>query len=315
MSLDSTQNVAVIGLGTMGHGIAQTFAVAGFNVRCFDESTDARDSLLERVRSNLLQMQDAGVGSADSTQAALGRLSVFDDEREAVNNVQFVTEAVPEDLAVKQQLFSRLDAVAPEDAIIASNSSSFPMTQTAVEMEHPERAVVTHWFNPPHIVPLVEVVPGERTSSETTKTTVQVLEQIGKLAIPLKKEVPGFLINRLQTAFFRELWDLLEQGVASAEDIDRAVSGSIGLRLAALGPFAILDFGGMEITARAYASMVPYMRADSEVPDVVRKMVEAGHYGTKTGKGFYEYTPESIEEAQAERDRRYLALAKLLHGN
>ena len=307
------QTIAVIGLGTMGHGIAQAFAAAGHPVRCYDESVAARESLHRRIESNLRQRIQAGMDTPESVGETLGRIAVFNSERDAVAPAGFVTEAVREDLDVKRECFARVEAVVSRETILASNTSSFPMTGIARDLLHPGRAVVTHWFNPPHLVPLVEVVPGERTTGSTVRTAVDVLERIGKAAVPLKKELPGFLVNRIQVAMQREIWDLLDKGVAEPEDIDRAVRASVGFRLAAIGPLSVRDFGGLDVSALVYRILVSEIRSDTELPRTIGKLVEEGHYGVKTGRGFHEYTPESIDRARNRRDRLFLALLRLLY--
>lgn len=307
------QTIAVIGLGTMGHGIAQAFAAAGHPVRCYDESPTARKSLHRRIESNLRQRIEAGMDTSESVRKTLGRISVFNSERDAVEPAGFVTEAIREDLDVKRECFARVEAVVSRETVLASNTSSFPMTDISRDLSHPGRAVVTHWFNPPHLVPLVEVVPGERTTGSTVRTAVNVLEYIGKVPVPLKKELPGFLVNRIQVAMQREVWDLLDKGVAEAEDIDRAVRASVGFRLAAIGPLTVRDFGGLDVSALVYRILVQDIRSDTELPRNIEKLVEAGHYGVKTGRGFHEYTPESIDQARNRRDRLFLALLRLLY--
>ena len=315
MNVDTINTVAVIGLGTMGHGIAQNFAVAGYGVCCFDEVATVRDSLVARVRANLAQFEEADYLPQGAADTILARIRVVATEAEAVGPADFVTEAVAEDLLVKQELFARLEADVHPETILASNSSSFPITQTSSLMKHPERAIVTHYFNPPHIVPVVEVVPGEKTSEETTCTTHQFLSSIGKKPIRINKEIPGFLVNRVQTAMFREIWDLLDQGIASAEDIDEAIRGSMGMRLAAIGPLKINDFAGLDINVICYKLMIQHMRGDKEVPKKVQQLVDEGNFGVKTGKGIYDYTPDSIQDEMACRDQRYLALVKLFHAS
>ena len=314
MDLQAINTVAVLGLGTMGHGIAQVFALAGYHVRCYDADAAARDTLLDRIGGNLAQMVRAGIVNGDLVDDTLKRISVFANEAAAVESAQFVTEAVAEDLQVKQELLVRLESHVSPDTILASNSSSFMITQSAAKMARPERALVTHWFNPPHIIPLVEVVPGKRTSDETATTTCALLRHSRKQAVRINKEIPGFLVNRVQMAMYREIWDLLDQGVASAEEIDTAICGSMGLRLAAMGPLKINDFAGLDISVKTYEVLVPDMRSDHQVPANIQKLTDAGHYGTKTGRGFYEYSAESLEADQSRRDQRYLELVKLLYG-
>ena len=189
------------------------------------------------------------------------------------------------------------------------------MTRIAAKMERPGRAVVAHWFNPPHLVPVVEVVPGEKTSDRTIETTTGLMERIGKLPVRLRKELPGHLVDRIQIAMYREVWDLLERGVASREDIDLAVRGSMGFRLAAIGPLQVCDFAGLDIVSSVFRHLVGEIRSTTDVHTVIEKLADAGNFGLKTGKGIYEYTPESATEKRLERDGRLLALANLLYGN
>ena len=315
MKIEQVKNVAVLGLGTMGHGIAQTFAAFGYQVNCYDEQQAARDSLHDRIRQNLDDAVGARILPPESVDPVLGRISLFDNEQGAVDGAHFVTEAVREDLRVKQKLFARIESMVSQQTILASNSSTFPISQTAAEIKHPERSVVTHWFNPPHLVPTVEVVPGPQTSEQTVNACLTLLRRVNKLAVHVRRELPGFLVNRVQVAMLREVWDLYERGYASAEDIDAAIRGSLGFRLAAIGPLEVNDFGGLDIHSTVYANLAPEIRSDSDVPDVVQKLVDAGHLGHKSGQGFYQYTSEDAQEKRVLRDRRLLALAKVLYGD
>lgn len=312
MTYSSIQTVAVLGLGTMGHGIAQTFAVAGLDVRCYDAAGTARTSLVDRVRANLQSFVESGLLAESSVEPALARLHVCSSEAEAVNGAKFVTEAVKEDLHEKQSLWARLEAIVPSDTILASNSSTFPISQSGSELRHPERALVTHWFNPPHLVPLVEVVPGPNTNEQVVDVSLELLQRIGKLPIRLRKELPGFLVNRIQVAIQREVWDLLEQGVASAAEIDAAVCGSIGFRLAAIGPLEVQDFGGLDIQTTVFLNLIHQIQSGTQLPRGVRDLIAAGHLGAKTGQGFFSYSPERLRERQLRRDALFLELAKLL---
>lgn len=311
--MSSIQRVSVIGLGTMGHGIAQTFAMAGCDVTGFDEVAAARESLHDRVRQNLRDFVAAELFPADQIDATLRRIRVCHSQADAVRDAQFVTEAMLEDLAAKQELFERLEHDVSDDAILASNSSTFPISQSGSRLKRPERAVVTHWFNPPHIVPTVEVVGGPKTNEATILATLELLRRSGKLAIRINQELPGFLVNRVQIAVMREVWDLLDRGVASVEDIDAAIQGSMGFRLAALGPLRIHDFGGLDVQTAVYRNLTPEIASGTTVPPTVQRIVDAGHHGFKTGRGFYEYPPEVADQVRSDRDQRYLSLLKLFH--
>lgn len=313
MMMSTQTPVAVIGLGTMGHGIAQTFAVGGYPVRAFDEQAGPRESVSQRIRANLDQLVEAELLAPGDIDVVLNRISVCDSMAEAVAGTGFVTEAAWEDLDVKRALFAELESLVDESTILASNSSSYPISQTAERLVHPERAVVTHWFNPPHVIPLVEVVGGEATSAETVETACRLLEGIGKMAVRVNRELPGFLVNRIQVAMMREVWDLLDRGVASAEDIDRAVRGSMGLRLAAIGPLAVTDYAGWDVTATTYDNLLPSMKIDRELPDTIRRLLDNKHYGAKSGQGVYDYPVDELPSRLAERDRTYLQLVRLLH--
>ena len=309
------QTAAVCGLGTMGHGIAQTFALAGIGVRGCDEAPAARKSLHERIAQNLEDFAAAGLVRKKDVPAVLKRITVCDTEAEAVRGADIVTECIAEDLAVKRDWFARMETLVPESVILASNSSTFPISMSGANLKRPERAIVTHWFNPPHIVPVVEVVPGPRTSDATTRAAMALLKRIGKRPVRLKKELPGFLVNRIQVAVMREVWDLVDRGVASSEDLDEAVRGTLGFRLAAIGPLEVNDFGGLDIHARLFQNLAPEIRSGTGLPQTISQLVAAGHFGAKTGKGFYSYTPKELAAKRSSRDQRFLALLKLLYSN
>jgi 3-hydroxybutyryl-CoA dehydrogenase len=312
-STNGISRVAVLGLGTMGHGIAQTFALAGCDVACFDESANMRGSLIERVRTNLEAFVTAGLVEPWQIEPTLTRLGLAGTEEEAVAETQFVTEAVPEDLEIKQALFSRLERIAGPEAILASNSSSFPISQSGSRMQRPERALVTHWFNPPHLTPVVEVVPGPHTSPDTVQTTLNLLLRLGKNPIRLQRELPGFLVNRVQVAIQREVWDLVGQGVATPEEIDAAIRGTIGFRFAALGPLEIHDFAGLDIQLATYRHLVSEIRSDTTPPKAIQELAADGRLGVKTGRGFYNYPPDRLQARRARRDSLLLKLRKLLY--
>ena len=305
--------VAVIGLGTMGHGIAQAFAMGGYRVRAIDEQPETAATAIDRIGNNLNQLADAGLLKPDLVPDVLERITVCDSLEDTVEGTGWVTEAAWENLEAKQRLLARLEQLVDRQTILASNSSSFPITQTAADLATADRAIVTHWFNPPHVIPVVEVVGGERTSESTVVTALATLDSIGKTAVRIDKELAGFLVNRVQVAMFREVFDLLDRGVATASEIDRAIRGSMGLRLAALGPLAIIDHAGWDISAATFANLIPDMQSNTRIPDVIQQMLDHGQLGTKSGQGVYEYPAETIDQTVAQRDADYLSLVRLLH--
>jgi 3-hydroxybutyryl-CoA dehydrogenase len=302
--------VSVLGLGTMGHGIVQAFASKGIRVHAYDQSPQARDALLGHVRNNLDEFARFGLFPADQVDATLARITVHESLEPACRPATFVVEAIREDLAIKQAVLAEMEAYVGENTILASNSSSFPISQSGAWLRRPQRALVTHWFNPPQIVPTVEIVPSPLTSEEVTQAALALHRSIGKLAIVVRRELAGFLVNRVQVAVMREVWDLLAKGVASPEDIDTAIRGSMGFRLAALGPLQIHDFGGLDIQAAVYRNLCPEICSSTELPEFMAKTVAEGHFGFKTGQGFYTYPTGQAERL---RDERYLALLKLLY--
>jgi 3-hydroxybutyryl-CoA dehydrogenase len=312
MQLEKIQQISVIGLGRMGHGIAQSFATAGYAVRAFDASQEARESVQRRIRANLDAFVANDLISAGDVASILNRIMVLDSEAEAATGADFVVEAIAEQREVKQSFFARIEDAVSDTTIIASNSSTFTISESGVNMQHPERAIVTHWFNPPHIVPTVEIVPGPATSDQITETTIALHRKLGKQAVRVNAEIPGFLVNRVQMAMIREVWDLYERGIASREDIDAAIQGSLGFRLAVSGPLAVCDFGGIDIWSTVYKRLAPELRNDSVLPESIQKLLDEGSLGARAGRGVHEYDPSTIEQVTEKRDTAMLKLAKLV---
>ena len=314
MNTTPIKNIAVIGLGTIGHSVAQFFATGGCTVKCFDPQREARETVTSRIHSNLEQMAAAGIVAPNQIDEIIGRLAICDSPAQALEEAEFVSEAAVEDLAVKQELFANLETMVTPETILASNTSSHPMSQISKRMQHRQRALVTHPFNPPHLLPVIEVVPTAETLESVVDSTMELLQRMGKQPVRLRKEVPGFLINRIQTAMVREVWDLLDQGVASAEDIDAAVRGSLGFRLAAIGPLEVCDFAGLDIWARVFGNLSEDIRSSTDLPAGIQKLVDSGQFGTKTGRGFFDYSePGQLEDRTSKRDQSFLQILKLFH--
>lgn len=306
MRLEDIRKVAVIGSGIMGHGIAQTFALAGYTVSLQDISENALSQAVRQIEENLDLFVETGYISPGDRAAALENISIGVDLAWAAGQSDFVIEAVPEILDLKKQIFKKLDAVAPPHAILATNTSSLSATAMAEVTGRRDRVVAAHWFNPPHLVPLVEVVRGAWTSDETLFTTRDLMVKIGKKAVILHKEVHGFVANRIQSAIFREALNLLNQGVAGIEDIDLAIKSGPGFRLPSLGIFEIADLGGLDTWARASAAM-----SKSGNPDpVLAEKLARGELGVKSGRGFYDYTGRDIGKIIKKRDREFIKRLK-----
>ena len=313
MKLEDVRNVAVIGAGIMGHGIAQVFALGGYRVTLNDLDETVLGNALDRLKANLGTFAENGLISQDEIPNTLLRIAPVTDLREAVCDADFVVEAVVEDIELKRKLFNQLDEFCPARTILASNSSSLLISDFASGTRRQDKVVLTHWFNPPHIVPTVEIIKGHRTSDETVDLVYALLKKVRKLPVKIAKEIPGYLVNRIQLAMAREVWHLWEQGVASAEDIDIAVKGSFGFRLASIGPLLTNDLGGNDTNYAVAKYLFPLINDSHEPPPAFASMVQAGNLGAKTGKGFFDYSKEEWNKIVKKRDHEFLQRLKALY--
>lgn len=309
-TVDQIKTVAVVGAGLMGHGIAQAFAQQGYPVTITDSSTLSLSNVKNRIKANLETFAQEGLIQQADIEKILDRIAVTESLEQAVRDADFVTEVIFEDLEIKRKLFQEMERYCSAQIILASNTSTFPMTQIAARMAKPERAIVTHWMNPPHLVPLVEVVPGKKTSEQTYTTTYELLRKIKKVPVRVQQEIMGFLINRIQTAMHREIYNLVETGVASPEDIDRAVVAAIGFRLATLGPLKLRDLAGLEITLTVEGRLTREIYSSRSPSKLLANMIARGKVGAKAGKGFFDYTPDSLAELIRYRDRQLIRRLK-----
>ena len=242
--------VAVIGAGTMGHCIAMIFAQAGYQVGLNDVSDEILDRARSLIAANLKTQAEAGLFDLAESPAVLARIKCTTDLAAAVRHAELVIEAVLEEVGVKEDIFRRLDQAAPPGAILASNTSYLDIYKF-VRTSRPDKVIITHWFAPPHIVPLVEIIPGPETCEETINITKEILDKLGKETIVLRKFLPGFIINRLQAALKFEVLHLLDQGFISGEEMDKAVKSSLALRMPVIGLVQRFDFTGLDLTQQS----------------------------------------------------------------
>lgn len=309
------KRVAVIGAGVMGEGIAQGFAQAGLQVDVYDISEEALVRCESGIARNLEQFKKHQL-ITENREDILQRISytATTDVAEYLSSTDVVIEVLPELIELKQSLFERLDKL-PENIILATNTSSMTVSEVGAKMATQHRLIGLHYFNPAHIIPAVEVHKCAQTSQQTIDLTLELMKSIGKQPVLVRKEIPGFIINRLTGAMEREIDYLLEQGVVSPEDLDTAVKASYGFRLACLGPMEAEDMIGLDTAARASANIFPTLsKADLPSQQLIDK-VERGELGLKSGEGWYQYHDGRGDKKVAINNERLLRQLKLFIAN
>jgi 3-hydroxybutyryl-CoA dehydrogenase len=284
----ATMRIAVLGGGLMGHGIAQVFAAAGHPVRVFEPNAAVRGTVRERIRANL---RDLG-----EDEAAAEAVEPVETLAAAVEGAGYVVEAALEQLDLKQRLFAEAEAHAAPDAIFASNTSVIPITAIMRSLQRRERALGTHWWNPPFLVPLVEVIGTEWSDPDVIARVIALHRAIGKTPVHVKKDVPGFIGNRLQHALWREAISLVENGICDAETVDVVVKASFGRRLAVLGPIENADLVGTDLTLAIHQTVLPAIDSRPAPSPLLETLVAEGRLGMKSGEGFRRWTEAEMSE-------------------
>jgi 3-hydroxybutyryl-CoA dehydrogenase len=304
------RTVAVLGAGTMGLGIAECFAAAGLTVHLADATPDlareGRERLVERARGHA----DAGLLDPDAVRRMEG-VTASEGAEAAVRDAEFVLEAAPEDLGVKEEVLGACSRAAPGTTVIASNTSSYPMETLAGFVEGPARFLGMHWFNPPEWTPGIEVIPAPQTEPEIVERVVAFLRAIGKRPAVVGSG-PGFVANRIQNALFIEAVRCVEEGLASPREVDEVVRSCFGFRLPFFGPFLISDMAGLDVYESVLETLEAGLGERFQAPESLLELVREGRTGTKSGAGFLEYSDEERDRLLLERDRRYAALGELL---
>ena len=298
--MPDSEPIAVIGAGLMGHGIAQIFATRGHQVSLFDLTREILAKAVENIRANLTLMVRKGIGSAGDIEPAIRRIRVTQDLEEATSGTRFVFEAVLEKLDLKEKLFQKLDALCPSDTILATNTSVISITEIAARATRRDRIVGTHFWNPPYLVPLVEVIKGEETSPRTMDLTIDLLRSVGKHPVNVKKDVPGFVGNRLQHALWREAISIVEQGIADPATVDEVVKKGFGMRLPVLGPLENADMVGLDLTLQIHDYILRHIERSPEPSPLLKQKVKEGELGFKTGQGFQRWSQEGMERCRGD---------------
>ena len=304
------KNILIAGGGMMGKNIAYVFASEpSYRVAVYDlYQTD----VFGGIRKNCAQLLEKGVITEEELEARLSRIRFTTDlDSELVSSADFVVEAVFEDMGVKRDTFAKLEARCRPDTIFCTNTSVMSPSEISAELKYRARFVGTHFWNPGHLIPLVEVVKSDATSDETAQTVMEVLKRVGKEPVLCKKDVPGFIANRMQHALWREAISIVENGIADAETVDKAVRYSFGLRLPQLGPLTNSDMVGTDLTWNIHSYILQYLEDSHEPSPLLAKMREEGKQGFKSGEGFLKWTPEEVEQQNAELNEY---LIRMLYG-
>jgi 3-hydroxyacyl-CoA dehydrogenase len=302
----AVRRAAVIGTGTMGPGMGAVLARAGIETALYDVSAEA----LERARA-ASELAAGVLDRLDAVKEDGGSLRFETELEAALDGSDLVLEAVPERLELKQEVFPQFEDVVAPEAVLASNTSGIPITKIANVCRHPERVVGLHWSNPPHLIPMIEVIPGEQTSQETVDAASALVRRIGYHPV-VEKEVAGFVENRILYAILRECLDLVDRGIIDPEGLDLNVRWGIGYKLAVIGPMELLDMAGLDIYNAVGSYLNPDLSTSGDVSSTIRDLIDKGRLGMKTGGGIYDYTPEQIDELRAKRAAKLVAVRKAL---
>ena len=310
MNASALSHVVIAGAGTMGASLAQIFAQAGIQVTLWNRSQAGLDRAAALIRSNQSALVAAGRLSADDSNALMERI-VPTTEDACFPTASFLLESIAEDLTLKQDFFRRISTLVPVDCILTTNTSGLSISAIGSAVAEPVRFCGMHWINPPHLVPLVEVIQGTDTGDGTMDFVYALAQRLRKKPIRAK-DLPGFIMNRLQLALLREALALVDSGAATAEDVDAAVKYGLGLRYACVGPFETMDLGGVEIFCRIASYLLADLDDRKDTPPLLQTLTEQGACGVKSGHGFYDYSGEKAAAALENRDQKFIRVLDAL---
>ena len=303
--------VVVVGTGVMGSGIAQVFAQQGFSVTVNDLNEDILQKAKKRIENNLYLFHQEGVLSKGDLKGALQNLT-FSSQLDEISGVDIVVEAIPEQIKLKQALFQKLDKMFSSEVILATNTSGISISLIASVTKRPDRVVGMHWWNPPYIIPVVEIIKGGKTKEEIVEAVRELVVRLKKKPVLVKKDIPGFLGNRMQYALMREAVHLLEEKVASAEDIDTMVKAGFGFKFPVIGPLETIDMAGMDIFYNVSQYLYKELDSSKQPQKLVEEKVRQKKLGMKTEEGFYDYKKIDSNKLNQERVKKYISLLKEL---
>jgi 3-hydroxyacyl-CoA dehydrogenase len=275
-----------------------------------DIKAEQLEKATKTIQTNLKTFVESGSLTSKEAEATLQRITSTSNLEEAARISDFVLEAVPEVLDIKKSIFKELDRLCPAEVILATNTSGLSITEIAKATQFPSRVVGMHWWNPPIVIPAIEVIRGELTSEEALSITKELVSKIKKIPVIVKKDIPGFLGNRMQYALMREAIAMLNEGVASAEDIDMMIKAGIGFKFPVMGPLETIDMAGLDIFYRVSQYLYGKLDQSPSPPAIVKEKVEKNELGLKTGKGFYDYMGVNIQALMAERIKKLLIILR-----
>ena len=310
MKVEDIRTVSIIGAGLMGHGIAQVFAQAGYNVMLKDIKQEFLSNAIIRMKENLQTLSDAGIIQRQEIDATLSRVKTTLDMKEALMNTDFMIEAATENMDLKKQIFAEASKFSPEHAILATNTSGLPIVDIAEVTNRPGKVVGIHFWNPPYLLRAVEVVKGTSTTDETVKVAYDILKKVGKKPVVVKRDIPGQIGIRILYAMLREAMSLVEKGVASPEDIDTVVKEALGTRLPVVGVLELADLSGVDLVLMVSKRLFKDLDNSPEPSKLLTDMVANGRTGIKSSEGFYSWTPQSIASIVKKRDEHLLRILK-----
>ncbi len=312
MKLEQINRVAVAGAGTMGAGIGLCFAQAGYEVVLYDVLPEQLDKALTRIGAAQKVLVREAIVSREAAEEARQRISTALRLEEALDEAQFVLESIPERLTLKQEFLAKVESLCTPETILATNTSGLSITKIASVCEVPGRVAGMHWVNPPELVPLVEVIRGDQTHDGTADTIYELARKLGKRPVLVRKDVPGFAMNRLQFAVFREALHLVESGVLLAQDLDQTMSYGLGFRYPWLGPLKTADLGGLDVFHSVGSYLFKELSTMQSPPESFNTLIAAGKLGIKSGEGFYKYEEGAREQILEKRDLYFVRQWKLI---